>query len=141
MSTDDIERWLTTIHGPEGQRMMDCVGQERFALQCMNYNQKDGITHLELFNVYVRELGTNPWSVSYDFELCNVSWWGNAFHANLARALVLDYIFYTPGTMGIAESEGTEWMREALDRALGGTMDVCVGILRPFLIFVIFLFF
>ena len=132
MTREDVERWIETIHGTPEQRSLDGAGQERLALRLLENNNQtnssDSINLAELRGIYVREFDVNPWSVSYDFDVCEVAW-EDFRHAQPALGLVLDYIFYSPGTVCVAAAEDSEWMSEMLDRAMGGKPNVSAGII------------
>ena len=133
MNYGDVERWLSTVHGPPEQRTEDGPQLEKFARRYMEDKERlppdrAGINQSELHDIYVREFNTNPWSVSYDFDKFGVSWL-DFFHACPPLALRLDYIFYSASTVSIAAAEDTEWMNEMVDRAMGGKPNVSGDIL------------
>lgn len=124
LNHEDVERWISTVHGPLEQRTEDGPQLEKFARRYMEDKEllppdRAGINQSELHDIYAREFSTNPWSVSYDFDKFGVSW-QDFFHARPPLALRLDYIFYSASTVSIAAAEGTEWMNEMVDWAMGG---------------------
>ena len=127
MRKADVGNWLTAIHGTPDKRGMEGIETERLAIYFVESSKKKRLELGELRLIYEKEAIDRSWSVNYDFQALRVAW-QDFRHERPALGMVMDYIFYSPGTVRLIETKNTEWMDKMRDRAMGGKPDVRAGI-------------
>ena len=133
MRKADVGEWLTTIHGTPDKRQMEGIETERLAIQFLETSGEiESITLPEMRLIYEQEFSVHPWSVNYDFQACGVAW-ANMRRDRPALGMVMDYIFYTRGTVHVTSTQDDlQWMAEMSNRAMGGQRDVRALVMHIF---------
>ena len=128
MRKEEVGNWLTAIHGTPDKRGMEGIETERLAINFLESSgERKSIILGELRLIYEKEFSVHPWSVNYDFQALGVAW-EDFRRERPAMGTVIDYIFYSPGTLRVVATTDMQWMIAMRDRAMGGKPDVRAGI-------------